>query len=213
MNYIYKITNTLNNKVYIGQSNNPDRRWSFHKNRCKKLNPVQYIHRAMIKYGIENFSFQLIAASWSDKQKDVDELERELIHQHDSRNPNKGYNLAPGGSEAWNKKIFTEEQEQQIIKLYTIDQLNQTEIGKMMNCCKAIILNVLKKHNIPRIKMKNLSKERMSKTKTGKLLTEEHKAKLKGRIPWMKGKHHSKEAKEKNRQAHIKHGKYITKDL
>ena len=207
MNYIYKITNTLNNKVYIGQSNDPNKRWIDHKYYARKK-PVQYIHRAMIKYGIENFSFEIIASSWSNNQKNIDDLETDLIQKYDSRNSEKGYNIAPGGSDAWNKKNFTSEQEQEIIKLYTVDQLNQEEIGKLMNCCKALILKVLKNNNIPRIKMKEFSKLKMSKTKTGKPLTEKHKAKLKGRIPWMKGKHHSNEAKEKNRQAHVKHGKY-----
>lgn len=38
--YIYKITNLINNKIYIGQTNNPNRRWKEHCNSnsgCIKL--------------------------------------------------------------------------------------------------------------------------------------------------------------------------------
>lgn len=104
MDYIYKITNLLNQKVYIGQTVNPGRRWTDHK-WLSSNNPIQYIHRAMAKDGIENFTFTIIASSWTDNQKDIDDLETMLINQYDSRNKEKGYNIAPGGAIAWNKGL------------------------------------------------------------------------------------------------------------
>ena len=53
---VYKITNKLNNKIYIGSSVNCKGRWSVHK--CKASD--QYISRAMKKYGVENFIFEII---------------------------------------------------------------------------------------------------------------------------------------------------------
>lgn len=99
MRYLYSITDTLNNKVYIGQTIDPTRRWSYHKTQSKRLKPLQYIHRAMAKYGIDNFQFEVIATCKT--QADTDETEKQLIKQYDSRNKEKGYNRAPGGNIAW----------------------------------------------------------------------------------------------------------------
>ena len=56
MFYLYTITNLLNNKIYVGQTVRPKERWSQHKAYAKN-NPVQYVHRAIKKYGPENFEF------------------------------------------------------------------------------------------------------------------------------------------------------------
>ena len=49
--YIYKITNLINGKIYIGQSADPIRRFSEH---CHGYNYVSLIHQAIEKYGKEN---------------------------------------------------------------------------------------------------------------------------------------------------------------
>ncbi len=57
---IYKIINHINNKIYIGQSIDIDRRFKEHI-RTSKLNKDNMpIHKAMYKYGIENFSIVVI---------------------------------------------------------------------------------------------------------------------------------------------------------
>jgi group I intron endonuclease len=53
---VYKITNLINNKIYIGSSKNCKGRWSGHK--CKAAK--QYISRAIQKYGVDNFMFEII---------------------------------------------------------------------------------------------------------------------------------------------------------
>lgn len=92
--YIYKITDTLNNKFYIGQSIVPDKRWEKHKSYAKN-NAVQYIHRAMNKYGIENFIFEVIAGCYT--REDADIVEAEFILEYKSREKEFGYNIKPGG--------------------------------------------------------------------------------------------------------------------
>jgi group I intron endonuclease len=95
MHYLYRITNQLSGKVYIGQSNSK-RRWSQHLYFAKYPERTgQYIHRAMAKYGSENFIYEVIATCRT--QKDANILEDVLIQQYDSRNNNKGYNLNAGG--------------------------------------------------------------------------------------------------------------------
>lgn len=60
---IYKITNKINNKSYIGCSKNIEHRWIAHKSESVLENNPQYnysIHRAFRKYGIDNFDFSII---------------------------------------------------------------------------------------------------------------------------------------------------------
>jgi group I intron endonuclease len=54
------IKNLLNNNIYIGETNNPRRRWLQHKNTktVDKYNTV--IQRAILKYGSQNFSFDIL---------------------------------------------------------------------------------------------------------------------------------------------------------
>ncbi len=58
---IYKITNIVNNKIYIGSATNINSRWSSHR-RYLKLGKHHNIHlqRSYIKYGLENFTFEII---------------------------------------------------------------------------------------------------------------------------------------------------------
>ena len=83
---IYKITNTLNNMCYIGQSKNISKRWNNHKSVYDNENSHgynYYLYRAMRKYGIENFTFEII------EECDIDSLnEREIywINYYDSYN-------------------------------------------------------------------------------------------------------------------------------
>lgn len=100
--YLYKITNTLDGKVYVGQSIEPHRRWVRHKAAARSLingkkmpKCPQYVHKAMAKHGISNFTFEVVATSKS--KHDAGIAEDVLIEQYDSRNEKHGYNLVPGG--------------------------------------------------------------------------------------------------------------------
>jgi len=96
MHYLYRITNQINKKVYIGQTVNDKRRWGAHKSYAKNPEKTgQYVHRAMAKYGIENFAYEVIVTCRT--QDDANEIEDVLIKQYNSRNKDKGYNLNAGG--------------------------------------------------------------------------------------------------------------------
>ena len=58
--YIYKITNQLNNKCYIGQTTDYKRRFQEHKNLGYGVEENKLLYYAIKKYGIENFSFEVI---------------------------------------------------------------------------------------------------------------------------------------------------------
>lgn len=56
---IYKYTNKINNKVYIGLSNDIDRRRHEHMSHANNKADT-YFHKALFKYGIENFDFEIL---------------------------------------------------------------------------------------------------------------------------------------------------------
>lgn len=135
MHYLYKITNQLSQKIYIGQSNKETERWRQHKYFARQEKPAQYIHRAMAKYGFENFVYEIIAMCVS--PEDANETEKELIKQYDSRNPKKGYNVAPGGETPWNLGLPKElnpltgiPRSEEIKK-----KISESSIGKLMPPC------------------------------------------------------------------------------
>lgn len=75
MHFIYKITNTVNGKIYIGSSHNGyrgiEKRWKDHIKNSKYENGYSYnypLYKAMRKYGVENFTYEII-------EKDIPTLE------------------------------------------------------------------------------------------------------------------------------------------
>ena len=88
--YVYRITNKINNKKYIGITNNYKRRFSEHK---KKFS-TSAIHRAIKKYGEENFIFEVVFSELS--LEESCEKEIKLIQLENTLVPN-GYNIAKGG--------------------------------------------------------------------------------------------------------------------
>lgn len=90
--FIYQIRNNINNKIYIGQTNNPAWRWQQYK---YKSNNVSAIIRAINKYGYDNFTFKVI--SFIDGRDNGNDLEEFFINHFDARNKQIGYNIAQGG--------------------------------------------------------------------------------------------------------------------
>lgn len=103
--YLYRITNCVNGKIYIGQTIQPDKRWYQHK--VSAVKPVMIISHAIKKYGNDAFEFEVIAACKS--CEDANHTETFLVQQYDCLVP-KGYNVAPGGmnapkTEEWKQKL------------------------------------------------------------------------------------------------------------
>ena len=92
---IYKIENLKNGKCYIGCSKNIEHRWIAHKSESILDYNPQYnypIHRAFRKYGLDNFSFEIL--------EEVDEqvlFEREKLWIQKYQSFEKGYNATCGG--------------------------------------------------------------------------------------------------------------------
>lgn len=97
---IYKITNMINGKAYIGQAKNIERRWKTHitkhnNPKNKEYNKVLYC--AMRKYGFENFEFEILIEC---EEELLDLMEIYYIEKYNtyihSENSN-GYNMNKGG--------------------------------------------------------------------------------------------------------------------
>lgn len=89
---VYKITNLINGKCYIGQSVQLKTRFCCHR----KHNEDSLIHRAIRKYGLENFSFEVLM--YYDRS-DLNLYELLFIQTFNSQSPN-GYNLDMTGSDS-----------------------------------------------------------------------------------------------------------------
>jgi len=92
---IYKITNIVNNKCYIGQSKNIHLRWNTHINFYKIVN--NHFYNSVIKYGWDNFSFEVIKKTCNCILS-LDIWERYFIKQFNATNSLFGYNITDGGS-------------------------------------------------------------------------------------------------------------------
>lgn len=89
---IYKIENKQSHKCYIGQSTNIEKRWEEHKRAALSYNCNTYIHRAIRKYGIDNFNFEIIEYC---KKSELNQKEIDWIKKLDTFN--NGYNCTTGG--------------------------------------------------------------------------------------------------------------------
>jgi group I intron endonuclease len=95
MGYIYKITNIISKKYYIGETkkNNPQLRWNEHKRKIEQGIGCPALQDSVKKYGIENFTFEILIICFDE---DRYKLEMEYIKKYNSISPN-GYNLTKGG--------------------------------------------------------------------------------------------------------------------
>jgi group I intron endonuclease len=146
---IYKITNSVNDKVYIGQTvESLKKRWNRHTWVCTIKRNAMAITNAIVKYGKENFSIEEI-----DKADDIEELnEKEIyyINLYKSISPN-GYNLTTGG----NNKRLSEETKRKISESNKGRKVSEETIKRLSESHKGI-------------KMSEESRNKLSMTNKGK---------------------------------------------
>lgn len=96
--FIYAYTNKINGHQYIGQTNNLQKRFNGHKSDSYNKNSKAYnypLHNAIRKYGIENFSFEVLESELSEEQ--ANEREKFWIQEKQSHVSKGGYNITFGG--------------------------------------------------------------------------------------------------------------------
>ena len=139
MAYIYKISNDINNKVYIGKTNQTIKeRWHQHcsDSRDRVLYEKRPLYSAMNKYGIEHFKIEEI-----EKCPDDSAYEREKYWIEYYNSYNNGYNATLGGD---GKNIYNH---QEILNLLKANK-STNEISKIIGCCKDIVYEVAKNNDI-----------------------------------------------------------------
>jgi group I intron endonuclease len=95
MGYLYKITNKITGKCYIGVTIQADcqSRWRKHINSLRYKEGCPLLKKSMKKHGIENFTFDILIICFDE---DVVKYEKEYIKKYNSQQPN-GYNILSGG--------------------------------------------------------------------------------------------------------------------
>lgn len=154
-NYIYVIINKINNKMYVGQSENPAARWNDHK-KAARSGGIYKPYIAIRKYGIENFDFQVIEECQTLDESNIEETK--WISFLQTVNHDYGYNIQHGGqvgkmNEETKEKIskihriFTDEQDDEIAKLYN-QNYPLMKIAEKFDCSSGPIRKALKRKNI-----------------------------------------------------------------
>ncbi len=129
---IYKYENKINGKIYIGQTcNSLKKRHKKHLTQMRH-NDNDYFHRALKKYGFENFTLSIVEDNIL--LEELDDKEIYYIKQYDSYyTSGKGYNMTKGGKWSTPTQIIFGSQEKEIKKLLLETNLSFTEIAKKLN--------------------------------------------------------------------------------
>lgn len=180
---IYAIKNKMNNKMYIGQSVNINKRKSYHLwllRNNSHFNPK--LQNTFNKYGEENFEFVILEKC---NKEELDDKEIEYISRYNTTN--NGYNICEGGEGSLGRTL-SEETKQKISNANT--GRKQDEVAKKR---KSEAIKELWKTAEYRKKMKQRpkpkpwnkgrrlteeEKKHLSEKLKGRRITEEHKKKL-----------------------------------
>lgn len=140
--FIYKITNTINGKSYIGQTiqNVKERFYQHCATKCSKAVSNMAIHRAIKKYGKSNFTVEVIEEIDS---TNLNDRERYWIKYYNSYN--NGYNSTKGGQDGC--KSFKDLDVEFIIKEYNTGKSLRT-LGTIFKVDKQTIKDLLIRHNV-----------------------------------------------------------------
>lgn len=109
---IYKITNLINNKIYIGQTIRP---LSERIDDYKRGKTNNYLKNAFSKYGWDNFEFSIIDTAETTQELNLKEIN--YILKNKSNNKKYGYNIEAGGKNS-------------IPNIETLKKMSQSHSGK-----------------------------------------------------------------------------------
>ena len=138
MAYIYKITNTINGKMYIGKTElSITQRWKAHLKDSKTRRCEQRpLYSAINKYGAENFIIEEVENCLSEQSN-----EREKYWITFYKTYQEGYNATLGGD---SRSYINYSQ---VIDLYASGKTCK-EIGKELNIDVGTVSKILKSNNI-----------------------------------------------------------------
>jgi group I intron endonuclease len=181
---IYKTTNLINGKIYVGQDRYNNQRY---------LGSGRLLKESIKKHGIENFKKEVLEYC---SLENLNEREAFWIAELNSASSSVGYNLTSGGTQRYELS----EESRQLIR-------DKRALQDMSHMCKPQSQEVKDKiSSSQRGKIRTPEfKDRLSKYWKGKKFSEETKRKIseslkgkgKGRVPWNKGIPMSEEQKLK----------------
>lgn len=153
MAYIYKITNKINNKCYIGKTlKTIEERWKEHcKDYLRRSEEKRPLYSAMKKYGIKNFEIKEIEQC---SENIVNEREKYWIEYYGSFK--NGYNATLGGD----GKAYIDRD--LVVSIYNKLQ-NITETAKQLNIHPDSVHNILKDKQIQIKSNGDVVKEKLGK--------------------------------------------------
>ena len=129
---IYKITNTVNNKSYIGKTTKSLKERIINHFYSSKYNSECYIHRAIRKYGKANFKIEII-----EEVNNINLIDEKEIYWISYYNTLKeGYNMTSGGEGgkilcAKSRNKQKEKRKLQIFSEETKQKIRQSRLGKL----------------------------------------------------------------------------------
>lgn len=140
MGYIYKITNQISKKCYIGETkkSNPYLRWNEHKRKIEQGIGCPALQDAVKKYGIENFKFEVLIICFDE---DRYRFEIEYIKKYNSIAPN-GYNLTKGGEGGgFHGKKHSQQTIERISQVIKQKYIDHPELKQQMSERQKIVMN------------------------------------------------------------------------
>lgn len=153
MPYIYKITNKINGKVYIGKTmHTVEKRWRQHCHNYKRRKTEKRpLYSAMNKYGVENFTIEEIEEC---DHVNLNEREKYWIQHFNSyRN---GYNATIGGD-------GTPYVDYDLVIQTYLRVKNQAETAKILNISLGTVTYILDANQIRRRSSREIITEKYSK--------------------------------------------------
>lgn len=119
MYYIYTVLNKQNGKIYVGKTKNYRKRVNQHLSAARRGGAGSfYLHRAINKYGVDNFTFNILQSF--ENEEDCFSAEKYWISYFGSSDSDLGYNLTIGGEGATGSKRSEE----------TKQKLRNSKLGK-----------------------------------------------------------------------------------
>ena len=128
---IYLSKNKINNKIYIGQTiQTLEKRKRRHENDALSNSDHVIFHRALKKYGIENFEWSVLESNI--EEKFLNDKEKYYIKKYKSNDPDIGYNMTPRGeSRPTSHYILNNDLVLEIIDMIKNTQKTFKEIGEL----------------------------------------------------------------------------------
>lgn len=155
-NEVYKITNKITGKIYIGITNQGSGARYRHHWYEARIGESAPIHRSMAKYGEENFTLEII--DFADTYEELKEKEKFWIKELNSMDRKIGYNLTEGGDGTFGRMHSEETKEkirQKAIGRKASDEtkriLSEAHLGKCSEKQKEHLRTLARKHKGKRV--------------------------------------------------------------